>query len=153
MPIIIERPMGKFSVGWMKAETAFAVSEVGMKAKSFCYLESDQKTYKDFLSYYCIFGAQQHSFDIDMLIQKREIETHLASHALSSHDQDSVCNWINHYSSGFRSYLNSLKMVAMFQYYHDKSLGRNEDPSFEIFCDAVSFWNREKINTVDTIFI
>lgn len=124
-----------------------------MRARSFCFLESDQKTYRDFLAYYSILENNQKTFDVDMLIQKRALESHLKNQSLSNHNQDAICNWINTNSSALRSYINSLKMVSMFQYYHLRSLKQNTTPDFESFCSAVEFWNREKSTTVDSIFI
>lgn len=121
----------------------------------FCYLEKDLKTYDYVKNYLQIMKNGETTSSLDISIQRLEIERHLAANGISYSDQKAISEWIEKNSANFRSYLNSLKMVALFIYYVKKAehLSDENQLPFELFSEAVSYWNERKIEVADSIFI
>lgn len=126
----------------------------GMKCP-FCYLEKDQKTYQYVMEYLGVMKDGQSTVPLDITIQRKEIERHMERNGISPSDQPAISAWIEANSANFRSYLNSLKMVALFLFYIKKTEnGPDAVPlPFELFMDAIGYWNERKIEMVDSIFI
>ncbi len=122
---------------------------------SFCFLEKDQKTYHYVAEYYSLIekGVSPCSFDI--CIQREEIEKHLLSNQMDSEDRCGISEWIEENSAKFRSYLNSIKMVALFIYFMDKDEKSPAEKSFsfDAFSHVVQLWNGRKSELIDSIFI
>ncbi len=123
--------------------------------ETFSLLEKDDKTYNYVKQYYKVIKEGHSPMIVDAYIQKNEIERHLCLKCVDPDDQKSICEWIQCYSSSFRSYLNSLKMLALSIFFMNKyqSLIPAETLSFELFCRAVNIWNERKEEVVDSIFI
>lgn len=122
---------------------------------AFCFLEKDEKTYGYIKKYFSIIKDGLPPISMDNFVQKQEIERYLINNNRCLHDRGAITEWINDNSSDFRSYLNSIKMVALFIYFinrSNKSGGENPIP-FDVFCDAVSAWNDRKSELVDSLFI
>lgn len=121
----------------------------------FCYLENDNKTFDYVKEYLSVLRAGDSPLTLDITIQKREIEAHLIRNAIPSSDQKAITDWIEKNSANFRSYLNSIKMVALFLFYVKKAEHIPEESPlpFELFTEAVAFWNERKIEVVDSIYI
>lgn len=115
----------------------------------FCLLDNDEKNYNYVKEYYRIIRNRLSPIKIDAGIQKREIERRLILEGIDPDDCPRVCDWIGKYSSSIRSYLNSLKILALSIYL----MGDSVSFSFDIFSRAVSIWNDRKEEVVDSIFI
>jgi hypothetical protein len=121
----------------------------------FCYLEKDLKTYEYVNHYLQVMKNGAPTSPLDISIQRIEIEHHLKTNGISPTDQRAISDWIEKNSANFRSYLNSLKMVALFLFYVKKAERIPEDNllPFELFYEAVNYWNERKIEMADTIFV
>ncbi len=120
----------------------------------FCFLEKDEKTYGYVICYFNVIKEGKSLMSLDALIQKEEIEKHLRNNDISKEDREAVASWIKKNSSNFRSYLNSIKMVALFIFFLHRNSGYDcgESVSFETFCRIAGMWNERKICTADSIF-
>lgn len=121
----------------------------------FCYLEKDQKTFDYVKQYLQVMKKGESTTPLDITIQRLEIEHHLQANNISYSDRKAISEWIDKNSPNFRIYLNSLKMVALFIYYVKKAEHFAEEAqiSFELFAEAVAYWNERKIEVADSIFI
>jgi hypothetical protein len=121
----------------------------------FCLLDNDEKNYNYVKEYFKIIRDSLSPVKIDAAIQKNEIERCLKLEGIDPDDCRKVCDWIGKYSSSIRSYLNSLKMLALSIYLIEEGLSLPPAGalSFEIFCRAVNSWNERKEALVDSIFI
>jgi len=121
---------------------------------SFCFLDNDEKTYNYVQYYYLSIKKGTPLYTIDMEIQRKEIENYLKSRNLDSNDQNAIIEWINNNSPNFRSYLNSIKIIALYIFFMDKmELINNDKIPYDVFCKAVNLWNEEKLILADSIFI
>jgi hypothetical protein len=121
----------------------------------FCFLEKDLKTYDYVKEYLRIMKNGASTTPLDITIQRLEIERHMRQNNISPDDQKAITEWIQANSANFRSYLNSLKMVALFLFYI-KKIEKGPDGlmlPFDMFSDAVVYWNERKNEMVDSIFI
>lgn len=121
----------------------------------FCYLEKDEKTFDYVKHYLQVMKNGESTTPLDITIQRLEIEHHLNANGISHTDRKAISEWIENNSANFRIYLNSLKMVALFIYYVKKAehLAEENQISFDLFTEAVAYWNERKIEVADSIFI
>lgn len=121
----------------------------------FCYLEKDEKTYDYVTEYLLVMKRGESPLTMDICIQKREIERHLSLNNISPSDDKAIAEWIAQNSANFRSYLNSIKMVALFLYYVKKAEHIPDDSPLplDLFDEAVCYWNERKMEVVDSIYI
>jgi len=124
--------------------------------RSFCHLETDKKTYEYFLKYYHAIRDNSLAWHLDNEIQGEEIADHLKRHPDCNNKIEKL-NWIDNNSLNFRSYLNSIKIIALFSNFMVKMKNVNEDEQEKIdwksFAKIVEMWNHHKMIIIDSIFI
>lgn len=119
--------------------------------ETFSYLEKDEKTYNHVKAYYEAMKKGINCYSIDCVLQKHELEDHL-KRCRKEHDQEEQLNWINQNAEKFRSYINSLKTVALLAYVGSE-IHHHNDFIFDLFCSYVDLYDKEKKIIVDTIRI
>jgi hypothetical protein len=122
---------------------------------TFCFLEKDQKTFDYVKKYYSLIKAGDSTIQLDSCIQKSEIERNLELKSCDIEDQKAITDWINENSSGFRAYINSIKMLALFIYFIERSAvsKKQEELTYQLFTKTVILWNERKLQIADSIFI
>lgn len=108
----------------------------------FCVLEKDEKTY-NYLKNFIIHMHENREdplVQLDNLIQKGEIQRHLVINGYAENDKLESLNWVKSYACDFRSYLNTMKIAALYW-----SLShRNEELTWEAFCELADRINDKK---------
>ena len=116
---------------------------------SFCFLETDRKTYDYVRRYFVSIKQGNTTYPLDLAIQSEEILLHLEKNGFALDDQNAISEWIEENSANFRSYLNSLKMIAMFLHLQKCN---DEDEFRSLFPSIVNEWNTRKLHQVDYLF-
>lgn len=124
--------------------------------RSFCNLEKDDKTFSYFIQYYQAICSNTLAWHLDNDIQRAEINDHLARHPEAPDIAEEKLRWIDDNSVNFRSYLNSIKILALFSTFVtqlDLVAGDMNHFPRETFHRMVDLWNQHKILLIDSIFI
>ena len=120
---------------------------------SFCFIEKNKNTFGHIQDYYNAIKRGKPTIVIDSSIQCKEIENFLSENNLTPDDREAINKWIQANSSHIRSYLNSIKMLALYFFISSKSSGKAKIFSFDLFCKIADLWNERKINFIDTVFL
>lgn len=117
---------------------------------NFCYLEKDRKTFeyfKEYLQY--LDTSNKNCLYLDNKLQIIEMENHLNRNGYNSNDLEATIEWVKNNAEGFRSYLNTIKLV----YIVWKCMGNNwENFNWESFVKIEDNINNLKSKCLDTIF-
>lgn len=119
----------------------------------FSLLSQDEKTFTHVKEYYRAIVGGQNAMETDLVIQRHEIEAHLAGQGISIEDQTAISEWIKNNSSEFRTYLNSIKMVALMLIANRRGEEEYSEPVAEDFERAIRLWNLQKERICDSLFV
>ena len=123
---------------------------------TFCRIESDQKTY-DYLSQYLDFLSELICDEkykkngnpfllLDNKIQEYEIQQHLTNHGMDCNQtniaNNEIISWINQNGKPFRSYISSIKMLAIMAF--SKGISKGEMLNQEMFYKLCKIYNQLK---------
>ena len=108
----------------------------------FCVLEKDDKTYRYLQMVIAhIRGNKVDSLmKLDNILQTSEIRTHLYLNRFPQNDREEMINWISRHGSGFRDYLNTMKVAAMMWCWAED----RKELSWEDYCRLVDRLNSTK---------
>ena len=119
---------------------------------AFSLLKQDDQTYHHVCEYYRLIQGGHSPYRTDLLIQRQAIAGFLKENNLDEEDCESITLWIKNNSSTFRSYLNSVKIVALFlQGIESKSAPGL--PDYACFCRIINLWNKRKSKILDSLFV
>ena len=118
--------------------------------KSFSKLEKDKKTFEHLTRYYIALMENLPLMVIDMEIQAHELEDHMNRCGLPTSCMPEMNSWIQKNSENLRTYLNALKMLALFIYI-DNTKDYRDKVVWDLFCTFVDVWNQESEIIMDTI--
>ena len=123
---------------------------------TFCRIESDQKTF-DYLSQYLDFLSEL-IYDknyikngnpfllLDNKIQEFEIQQHLNNHGMDCNQtniaNNEIISWINQNGKPFRSYISSIKMLAIMAF--SKGILKGEMLNQDMFQKLCDIYNQLK---------
>lgn len=113
---------------------------------NFCILNKETKTY-NYMKKYLTFIKDNRGciISFDNKIQKEELNNHLRINNIKDDRKNiEVENWIYNHAENFRTFLNSIKILAL--------MVESDDCSFDKFCILVDKYNSIKMSLIDSIY-